>query len=52
MQRNEKSCDSSTGNKEETWDGWAEIMLALACLLTLAWIGFTLWIAGEVLGVF
>lgn len=28
------------------------LMLALACVLTLAWIGFTIWLAADILGLF
>ena len=50
MQTNDQSCQNETSPKNKMSDRWAEIMLAIACLLTLAWIGFTLWLAAEVLG--
>ena len=52
MQTHEESCDRKTQERDNTSDHWAEIILVLACLVALAWIGFTLWLAGEVLGIF
>jgi hypothetical protein len=48
MQERTREADMTvTGDLSERW---SDIVLALACVLTLAWIAFTLWLAAEVLG--
>jgi hypothetical protein len=34
----------------DSFDRWTELLLVLACLVALGWIGFSLWLAAEVLG--
>jgi hypothetical protein len=50
MQKHERSGDREAATAGHGSDRWAEVVLGLACLLTLAWIAFTLWLAAEVLG--
>jgi hypothetical protein len=41
---------NTSGEDAVTADRWLEVMLVVVCVLTVVWIGFTLWLAGEVLG--